>query len=341
MSRASNIRMSMFRSRIAGPGACCALYGARCRDLRLAAARLFCTLLGGILFAGCNSPPPVELRGFAHHRETKLLGSQADLDVQLVGTPDGVPSLQFTRLSTVNKQETVYHEKVMEYPSGGDTDSSKIRKVTVPGEYIAVLSDPTSQVEREGPLANAEVRVNGTPVVLNAQGAFVDRQGLILALFDQKDMGEKTDVTVDIQYAPVGAKRLTVTRRQFLDVLGIPWDCEGAAANDGLAASVTLTPEQPKPGDGVTIRLTVTNRGRKPAAKVVGRTFSRQPWLNGCNFYIGTVPPKASRSFSRLLRVPAASHETAFGVLSLWDLNVGEGPAQDQRLEVPLQVGQP
>jgi hypothetical protein len=97
-------------------------------------------------------------------------------------------------------------------------------------------------------------------------------------------------------------------------------------------------PEQVKAGEFLDIALTVTNGGGTPTSSLLGRTFSRHEWLQGRLFYVGTVAPGASVTFTRRIQVPAdARGGVVFGALGFWDL-LGTIPGKELALQSVVEA---
>ena len=291
--------------------------------------RLTAAAVLGLFLAGCATPEPTVMRGFLDHKKVDQVGQRADCELTVLpADTDGRIGIRAVGVEDVSLRETLFYEKLLEYKNAGEQDPSKIRRVTVQGEFLEVPGEVKNVRRTTGLLANVPCVLNGVPLTLDAQGEYRDRTEIILGAFDRKGLGEKADVTLPVEFPARGQKKeLTLSRRELFDTLGLPWESAGATSGDGLVCSVTWTPEKPRRGDRVQITFTVENRGDRPAAKVVGRLFSRQAWLDSRNFYIGVVPAKAKRSFSRQFTVPATLVEpggTVFAALAAWNVNAGE-----------------
>jgi len=304
---------------------------------RLLAALLAAALLPG----GCTTPRPTELRGAIDHTSAESVRQQADFDVTLAPARDGSVCLRFTRIEITTSRVTRFYEKYIEYKIPGETDPSKNRKELLPGEYIPVPGEEKTESRVLGPLAAATLDIAGTSVTTDAGGVVCDTGEMILGQFDRQKLADNAEVTLRISHAELGEKRLTITRKKLLEALGIPQDVQGATSDEGLRAQVRLDPVAPHAGDRVRVTLLVENQGLKPMAKVIGRTFSRHAWLNGRNFYLGTVLPQSKRAFVRTVSVPAtlpASDAAVFATLGIWNLNTGDQLAAERPVAVPFTI---
>ena len=292
-----------------------------------------------LLMAGCATTKPVALRGPIHHIKSIPISKRVYFEVQPMVATDGIFRLRFVRYEESESRQIEYYEKVMEYQVQGEMDPTKIRRITVPGEFIEVQGEVQHQRKEVGLLAREKIKVNDVEVTLTAPGIFEDRAGLVLRFFDDMELGENTGMTLRLQHPELGEQSIVLTRRQLMEYLGIAWDAPAGSANNGLAATVTASATTLKPGAELTLTLAAENRGTQAVAKVIGRTFSRCDWLNGRNFYLGTLKPGEKRVAVRTFQVPAAGagdNAAVFAELALWDINKGDRMGEEVVRNFPL-----
>ena len=114
-------------------------------------------------------------------------------------------------------------------------------------------------------------------------------------------------MTMVCQVAGRGEQRLSVPRYDVLKAMGVDWSLPKEHSPRGLRIRVETAPASPQLGASLTVRVRVANLGSVPAARVMGRLFSRQVWLDGRAFYFGQIPPGGEGVAERTVQVPSTA----------------------------------
>jgi hypothetical protein len=247
------------------------------------------------------------------------------------------PALLFRRLERLKQHEMRIYEVVVEEKStDAETGREAVTYRVSPGDELPGETSTRETTRDLGPCADEPFVVNDISVRTNAAGLYVDSAQRLLLPFDDLTVME---VDLKVRHQEMGTvtarisrclvlrwdperpdDRLKLLQTDLLVSLGADFEPLKSVGREGLRVRVTM-PETIRPGQDVTIRVEATNEGKRPVSCLVGRLFSRHPWLSGINVYLGNVPPAESREFERLVRVPdSAAPGGVFGVFGFWDI---------------------
>lgn len=255
----------------------------------------------------------------------------------LAPTSGDTPALLFRRQERlvhheVRIYEVVLEEKTTDAATGREGVSYRVS----PGDEMRGETSTRETSRDLGPFANEPFVLNGADIRTDNAGLFTDTTQGLLKLFD--DLGTNV-ITVEVRHRDLGAQpirisryltlrwegkrpdeRLRLVQTDLLVALGADFEPVTAADRKGLQLRVNV-PDTAAPGQDLAIRVTATNNGKRPVSCLVGRLFSRHPWCSGLNFYLGNVPPGATREFERRVRVPeTAAPGPLFATIGLWDI---------------------
>ncbi len=314
--------------------------------LRPSHALATCGLALGLIMVvtGCATPPTVQRGRFVPEKtQTVIIAHKTGLVAELVALPNGAgPAVRLQKTDEVTLQKTFFFEKWLEYGNPNES-SPQIRKQLVTGEYLRDTQPPEQELRQDGPLTARTVELAGTTVTTDENGICTNSAELIFACFDQLPLEDTAAATLQVRDPSFGVASLTITRKQLFDPLAIAWGKMPKSTYAGLVISAVKTEWT---AGGLRITVSATNHNLQPAAMVVGRVFSREPWLEGRFFYFGNLAPGATATFSRTFTPPAgqpAAPVTA--IVSLWNPNADDNativdptPAKVQSL---LQISPP
>lgn len=288
----------------------------------------------GVLGTACVTPPPPETyRGRLLEKRVVKTETVGRLAAELAPAVEGRLRLALTGADLVTVHEQPVYETVQEFKAENETDRTRIRRELVPGKLIEGAVEQRHEKRAAGPLADADVTVNGQPFRTGPDGLLTDNQELILRLLDAP---KSTEVTLTVVHAKRGQAIVRLARADVLQALGVNVDNRRPAGQDGLQVTLTWEPREPRAGDGLRGTVQVRNAGPKFVACVETRTVSRLAWLDGRSFYIGGLEPGQARSFSRAFAVPAGQAPgECFGILGVWDLL---GAVSDRNVPISLAV---
>lgn len=288
---------------------------------------------------GCLAPRPSVVRGKELRRSVQDLNTENLFDVALAVGPSACVRLQVFKYDRVRCREFVYYEKTLEYQNDGERDPSRIRHVPVPNEEIEVKGEERVEVRKRKPMNNHAITVNGVTAMVGVDGIYSDTDQRLLRLLDA-NAADNAEVTILVVHQTRGTQKLTATRRQILESMGISQDIPKACSDEGLVLTTAMQPESPKPGESVAITLVAANQGPLPAGRIEGRIFSRCDWLTGANFYIGTLAPGAKRAFTRTFTVPAAPAALGpvFAEIGIWTASAREKLGDTASSGVPIHL---
>ncbi len=237
------------------------------------------------------------------------------------------------RLRTV--VEVPVYEKVIQYIDEHSDSPLPVRQEVVPGEFLEGKPRSRNEHAVPGPLAHAEILVNGTRAVTDARGRYVDAAGRILALFDPPGIKQ---ATVTVAAPPRRSALLRITRRALLDALGVDERIGPAGPHRRLRFRVEC-PKKAAPGSDFEIAVTAENLEKSPVWAVQARSFSRHGWLGGRNFYFGRIAAESRRRFRRRIHVPAAAEPGVYyAAIGFWDWL---GPLPERAVPLAVRIAAP
>ncbi len=294
-------------------------------------------LVAGLLVSVCVSaaPPPEKRRGRMIRTDVERTETTSSFRWSLSPSPDSRPRLFFEEVSLITLHKVNIHQVVVELPADAEANPAGIEYRVVPGETMKGETFTVQHSQIAGPLAQETFLVNDVPMTTDEAGVAIDENQTLLRLFDDLST---TEVTVRAHHARLGSVLLPLTRNimkryvagdkppanlaqtDVLASLGLDFVPKRTGGRQGVTMSAKV-PESIRAGEPFDIALTVSNQGDMATSSLLGRTFSRFPWLHGRLFYIGGVEPGQSRTFTRRFIVPAdAKGGTVFGGLGFWDI---------------------
>lgn len=297
-------------------------------------------LAGWVLIGTASAQGQTEsARRRGQYLRTEVLGTDAEqtYSCTLAPTSGSCPALLFRRLERLKQQEVrIYEVVVEERTTDAETGRDAVNYRASPGDELRGETSTRETTRDLGPCADEPFVVNGISLRTNAAGLYVDSAQRLLLPFD--DLSVHT-VDLEVRHQEMGTvttrisrylalrwdtkrpdERLRLVQTDLLVSLGADFEPLASVGREGLRLRVAM-PETIRPGQDVTIRVEATNEGKKPVSCLVGRLFSRHPWLSGINVYLGNVPPAGTRDFERLVRVPLdAEPGCVFGVFGFWDI---------------------
>jgi hypothetical protein len=310
-------------------------------------------------------PPPEKRRGRLDHSDTLRTERTPSFRWHLAPSPDSRPRLLFEGVDLVTVYKVRMYQTVIEKPAPKDAETVETGYEVIAGEFIRgeTFAEQSSVVS--GPLVNETFEINGVPVKTDGSGVAVDETQVVLGLFDDLTT---TTATVRASHEKRGGVLLRLTRNvlkryvdgekqptdfQSTDVLaslGLDFEPKRTSGRKGVVMELA-SPTKLEAGQSFTLVLTVTNKGDAETSSLMGRVFSRHEWLHGRLFYIGSVQPGTSITFSRSFVVPAdAKSGIAYAGIGFWDLlgtipnqgivlkmDVAGAPEQKPAEEAPAQ----
>lgn len=319
-------------------------------------AILLIAVLGALLLAVAlhAANPPTRQRG--RLLNTKLLTTDHKhiFNAQLAPSTDGVPRVLLTKYDIVTFHEVGIYEVLLEFKAPDETDRGKIIYKVAEGETIRGEETQRSEEVLLGPCLGEKFTVLGAEVESDAAGIIADEQGLLLRLFDDLTTPE---TELEIAHETMGTVTLPLTRGiivrrtseatlrtrmkagDILAAMGLDFCPATRSGHDDLGVTVSC-PETVTPGQVMEITVEVENDGASHVSSFLGRTVSRHDWLNGRNFYIGSLAPGDTQSFTRKYEVPAGHPAgTVFLVIGMWDI-LGAMPDYNTPLQIKVTTKQ-
>lgn len=318
---------------------------------RAAAMPLF--LVACLLFGLCVSagPPPAKRRGRLLRVDVRRTEETPSFRWRLMAGTDSLPRLFFEEVVVRVTHKVNIYQTVIEVPASTETNLTGVDYRVVPGELIEGENFAEQQSQVVGPISGETFLVNEVPMTTDATGVAVDRDQTLLRLFDDLTT---TEVSVRARHPKYGSTLLDVSRQvmkrypqdtppanlgqtDLLASLGLDFVPRRSSGRDGVTMTVQM-PEKVRAGEFLDVVLTVSNAGGAATSSLLGRSFSRHDWLHGRLFYVGSVAPGESVTFTRRLQVPAnAKGNFAFGALGFWDLN-GTIPNKGLALQTTVEA---
>ena len=263
-----------------------------------------------------------------------------------------MPLILLTKHDVVTSREVGIYEVLLEFKAPDEADRGKIVYKVAEGETIRGDETQRSEEVLLGPCSGEVFTVLGAEVASDAEGIISDAQELLLNVFDDlatpatdlqivhDTMGTVTlPLTRDIIARQAGraTQQARMKAGDILAAMGLDFRPVTRPGHDDLGITVSC-PASVTPGQIIEIALEVENDGTSHTSSIVGRTISRHDWLNGCNFYIGTLAPGKAQSFSRKFEVPAdLLPGTVFLAMGMWDI-LGAMPDYNTSLQIKVAV---
>ena len=221
---------------------------------------------------------------------------------EFIGLRESNLAFLFRRMDLQVIRERPIYQKVMVTRNDDDMQSPGIR-IVVPGETLEGPVESRQERVELGLLADAFVQFDGISGRTNRDGVFIDSDQTILAIFDNLKVNRHTFTIANLRH---GTCKIELTRLEMNEKLGINYaNTRSSHADDQLVGEVEWDRSNYRAGDVAVLSLKVTNDSKAGGIyRLLGRSVSRWPWLDGKMFYIGDLEPTESRVVSRHLVVP-------------------------------------
>ncbi|NMA20605.1 MAG: hypothetical protein GX927_08495 [Lentisphaerae bacterium] len=299
-------------------------------------------------------------RGNFLRTEIRKTETREQYDCALKTVTTSFPCLHFKRQMHFTYHETRIYEALERIVTEGDSNAPKTTGSSqyrlLPGEFWEGESSVRTEIKEAGPFVNETFLINGKAMQTDAEGnIFADTQsGLdILEFFDNLNTRQ---LDLEIEHVMLGTRKLTLFRTMPRRAKTDEKNLDEDTTNDILVAfnldfyQRMTEPERQKlkveyflntpeiePGKPFTMIIKVSNQGARDTSCLIGRTFSREPWLNGKLFYFGAIAPGATQIFSRTFQPDAGLKvDRCFAALAFSD-SWGELPQHQLNLKIPVE----
>ncbi len=240
-------------------------------------------------------------RGDLLGKERVATESNPFINAEFIGLREGNLAFLFRRMDLQVILERPIYQKVMVTRNDDDMQSTGIR-IVVPGETLEGPVESRQENVELGLLADASVQFDGMSGRTNREGVFIDSDQTILAIFDNLKVNRHTFIITNLRH---GNCKVELTRLEMYAKLDIDYDETRSSHADQLVGEVEWDRSSYRAGDVAVFSLKVTNGSKAEGIyRLLGRTVSRWPWLDGKMLYIGDLEPAESRVVFRRLIVP-------------------------------------
>ena len=240
-------------------------------------------------------------RGDILRKEHVATESNPFIAAEFIGLREGNLAFLFRRMDLQVIRERPIYQKVMVTRNDDDMQSSGIR-IVVPGETLEGPVELRQASVELGLLAGASVQFDGMSGRTNRDGVLIDSDQMILAIFDNLKVNRHTFTITNLRH---GNCEIELTRLEMYEKLDINYEETRSSHADQLVGEVEWDRSSYRAGDVAVLSLKVTNGSEADGIyRLLGRTVSRWPWLDGKMLYIGDLEPAESRVVSRRLVVP-------------------------------------
>ena len=301
----------------------------------------FGVLLTGLILVGpavsWGQTESVRRRGQYLRTEVLRADAEKTYSCALAPTSGSYPAILFRRLERLKQQEArIYEVVVEEKTTDAETGRDSVTYRVSPGDELRGETSMRETTRDLGPFADEPFVVNGFSLRTNAAGLYVDSAQRFLLPFDDLSVNV---VDLEVRHLEMGMvsarisryltlrwdtkrpdERMKLVQTDLLVSLGTDFEPLTSVGREGLSVRVSM-PETIQPGQDVTIKVEAINGGKRAVSCLVGRLFSRHPWMTGINVYLGNVPAAGSREFERLVHVPeSVTPGYVFAVIGFWDI---------------------
>lgn len=324
------------------------------------ACKLAGLLLAAMLFQWLPLAAQEKSRGNFLRTEIRKTEKREQYVCALKPGADFFPCLQFKRQFHFIYHEVRIYEMLERINLDGDDNTPKTTGSyqfrLLPGEFWEGESNTRNEIKESGFFANETFLINGKALQTDEQGIISANAKSRLDILEFFDNLNKRQLDLDIEHVLLGNRKLsiyrTMPRRPKTDEKTLEED----VLNDLLVAfnldfyQRTSEPERQKlkveyffntldiqPGEFFTIIIKITNEGTRETSCLLGRTFSRESWLNGKLFYFGAIAPGNTQTFSRTFQPDQTLKvEHCFAALAFSD-SWGELPRHQLNLKIPVK----
>ncbi len=287
-----------------------------------------------LMLSSCTSIQQVVIRGHLLRHELVKAERKPFLQCQLV-VEDGSPCLVFEKYESVTYSEIPVYEKVLEFRDPNDSDRHNREYRPVVGEVIRGEQVQREETLSKGPAVDVPVQIDGIAVRTDGNGRYTDSEEIILKYFDDSSLSE---INLKVDNTDYGICELRIERDELMHILQIQQDEPNVVADRENLTMRCEVPDALRPGDEFELKLEVTNTGERPSSTISSRLIGRNNWLDGINFYIGSIPPGSTRSFARLIKVPPQqSAGNVFAVIGFCDRRLGAMPEKNLPLIITVE----
>ena len=271
-------------------------------------------------------------RGALLRKEIVATESNPFIAVEFIGLREGNLAFLFRRMDRQVIRERPIYQKVIVTRNEDDMQGPGIR-IVVPGETMLGDKELRQENVELGLLADASVQFDGMSARTNKDGVFIDCDQAILAIFDNLKVNRHTFTITNLRH---GNCMVELTRLEMYEKLDINYEeTRSSHAEDHLVGEVEWNRSSYRAGDVAVLSLKVTNDSKDNGIyRLLGRTVSRWPWLDGKMFYIGDLEPAESRVVSRRLVVP----DDLPADLAVLHLRIGFNDLTGGKPQVPATV---
>jgi hypothetical protein len=316
-------------------------------------------LLLSLTFLHCRLAAQEKCRGNFLRTETRKTEKREQYDCSLKQVNGSFPCLQFTRQTHFTHHEIRIYETLerstVEIDSNAPKTTGSYQYRLLPGEFWEGENNVRTELKENGPFANETFLINGKMLRTDGEGKIEANQQSGLEILEFFDNLNARQLEMEFEHALLGNKKITIYRTMPRRPKTDEKTLDENILNDILASlkldfyqrlseperrklkiEYFLNVLEIKPGNPFAIIVKISNQGLRETSCLLGRLFSREPWMNGKLFYFGAIPPGKAQIFSRvLLPETGLKVDNCFATLALSD-SWGELPMHQKNLKIPV-----
>ena len=263
-------------------------------------------------------------------KELTAIHSNPFVRVSFWGLRDGELAFEFKEFDRLIFEEKPVYEKLKVVREKGDLNDSGQRDL-IPGEYIVGPTEKREEIREIGPVALESFRYFGVITRTDSNGILVDSQQVILAQFENL---REQSARIQFKSETHEPLELELTRRELYSKLGIRYDIIKKSHPENLKFEARWDQTSYAPGDSAELDIMVENSGKNSENifRLLARSVSRWPWLDGKMYYIGDLKPGEKKQLMRIFRIPKDAQ------LGLFCMRIGFNDHSGAKPQLPLTI---
>ncbi len=243
-------------------------------------------------------------RGKLLRYETVSTRNEVFLQSEFVGLMNGNLAFKVLRADRREIVEKPIYEKIMVIRNS-DSDHAPGVMRTVANEYMEGKPTPRIEIIELGPLAEAGIIYLDVTTATDKNGMFTDDRQLVLSAFDDLQLSVFRFTITSYKH---GINNIEVSRTELYEKFGIDFKVRDASHPDNLVAKGHWDRDIYRPGDRAVLTVSLLNRSQTGSIyRLLGRSISRWPWLDGKMLYCGDLAPGKTKTIVRIFKVPAVT----------------------------------
>lgn len=299
-------------------------------------------------------------RGNFIRTEIRKTEKREQFSCALSSNSDSIPCLLFTRQILVTYFEVPIYETLERIMLERDDKAPKgpgsYHYRLIPGELWEGELTQREELQDAGVFSEENFVVNGVLLKTDKEAKIYADQKSELGILEFFDNINKRRMELEIEHASLGSKTIEIYRIMPRQTQSDDRKADETADSDILCAmnidfyqrsfepernklkvEYFISTDEIKAGSTFSIMFKITNNGTTETSCLLGRSFSREAWLNGKLYYFGAIEAGKSKIFNRVFSADEIlKTKNCYMLFALSD-SWGELPKHSVNLILPVK----